>query len=255
VTGRDSEAATDPASCCLPMDVGVASDCPTLPPGLGDTDLCPGQSMAAQQAFRFGKRRGALGALDLVAGVLDALDIAVSGTDLDGRVFFWNPANERLYGYSREEVLGSADLDLAASEVDRSRFTEAESATLSGEGWSGLCRVRCAGGRTAMLHLSRSPLLFGGAVAGAVTVARAAPEADAAEPAAEVDWLSLTDAELKVARLVAQGLTNRETAERLVVSRHTVDSHLKHVFTKLTLSSRVQLTRALLAHDRYDEQV
>jgi PAS domain S-box-containing protein len=207
--------------------------------------------MAAQQAFRFGQRRGALGALDLVAGVLDALDVAVSGTDLDGRVFYWNPANERLYGYSRDEVLGSADLDLAASQQDRSRFTEAESATLSGRGWSGLCRVRCAGGRTAMLHLTKSPLWFGGAVAGAVTVARAAPEA--AEPAAEIGWMSLTDAELKVARLVAQGLTNRETAESLVVSRHTVDSHLKHVFAKLDLRSRVQLTRALLAHDRYDD--
>jgi PAS domain S-box-containing protein len=207
--------------------------------------------MAAQQAFRFGQRRGALGALDLVAGVLDALDVAVSGTDLDGRVFYWNLANERLYGYSRDEVLGSADLDLAASQQDRSRFTEAESATLSGRGWSGLCRVRCAGGRTAMLHLTKSPLWFGGVVAGAVTVARAAPEA--AEPAAEIGWMSLTDAELKVARLVAQGLTNRETAESLVVSRHTVDSHLKHVFAKLDLRSRVQLTRALLAHDRYDD--
>jgi PAS domain S-box-containing protein len=207
--------------------------------------------MAAQQAFRFGQRRGALGALDMVAGVLDAMDVAVSGTDLDGRVFYWNPANERLYGYSREEVLGSADLDLAASQRDRSRFTEAESATLSGQGWSGLCRVRCSGGRTAMMHLTRSPLRFGGAVAGTVTVARAAPEA--AEPVAEIDWFSLTDAELKVARLVAQGLTNRETAEKLVVSRHTVDSHLKHVFTKLDLRSRVQLTRALLAHDRYDD--
>jgi PAS domain S-box-containing protein len=207
--------------------------------------------MAAKQAFRFGKRRGALGALDMVAGVLDALDVAVSGTDLDGRVFYWNPANERLYGYSREEVLGSADLELAASQRDRGLFTEAESATLSGQGWSGLCRVRCAGGRTATLHLTKSPLRFGGAVAGAVTVARAAPEA--AEPAAAIDWFSLTDAELKVARLVAQGLTNRETAEQLVVSRHTVDSHLKHVFTKLDLRSRVQLTRALLAHDRFDD--
>jgi PAS domain S-box-containing protein len=207
--------------------------------------------MAAQQAFRFGKRLGTLGALDMVAGMLDALDVAVSGTDLDGRLFYWNQANERLYGYSREEVLGSADLDLAASQRDRSRFTEAETATLSGQGWSGVCRVRCAGGRTAMLHLTKSPLRFGGAVAGAVTVARAAPEA--ADPAGEIDWNSLTDAELRVARLVARGLTNRETAERLVVSRHTVDSHLKHVFTKLDLRSWVQLTRALLAHDSYDD--
>lgn len=63
-------------------------------------------------------------------------------------------------------------------------------------------------------------------------------------------WDRLTESELRVARLVAQGLTNRETAARLFLSPHTVDSHLRHSFTKLGVNSRVELTRYVLAHDR-----
>jgi DNA-binding CsgD family transcriptional regulator len=62
-------------------------------------------------------------------------------------------------------------------------------------------------------------------------------------------WAAMTDSELAVARLVAQGLSNREVAERLFVSPHTVSSHLRHVFTKLEVNSRVALTRLADAHD------
>jgi DNA-binding CsgD family transcriptional regulator len=51
-----------------------------------------------------------------------------------------------------------------------------------------------------------------------------------------------------VVRLIAQGLTNRETAVRLFVSPHTVNSHLRHAFTKLGVNSRVELARAVDAH-------
>jgi DNA-binding CsgD family transcriptional regulator len=60
-------------------------------------------------------------------------------------------------------------------------------------------------------------------------------------------WAALTSSELNVARLVAEGLTNREVAERLFVSPHTVNSHLRHVFSKLGINSRVELAR--LARD------
>jgi DNA-binding NarL/FixJ family response regulator len=60
-------------------------------------------------------------------------------------------------------------------------------------------------------------------------------------------WGALTTSELSVARLVAEGLTNREVAERLFVSPHTVNSHLRHVFTKLGINSRVELAR--IAHE------
>jgi DNA-binding CsgD family transcriptional regulator len=97
------------------------------------------------------------------------------------------------------------------------------------------------------VQLTTSPVWVAGLVAAVVSAAVPAPEVT--ELAEETDWDSLTSAEMKVAQLVAEGLTNRETAERLVISRHTVDSHLKHVFTKLDLRSRVQLTRAVLGHE------
>jgi transcriptional regulator of acetoin/glycerol metabolism/DNA-binding CsgD family transcriptional regulator len=56
-------------------------------------------------------------------------------------------------------------------------------------------------------------------------------------------WESLTDTERTVVHLVTEGLTNREIASRVCLSRHTVDSHLRHIFRKLDINSRVELTR------------
>jgi DNA-binding CsgD family transcriptional regulator len=56
-------------------------------------------------------------------------------------------------------------------------------------------------------------------------------------------WESLTSNERDVAQLVADGLTNREVATRMFLSRHTVDFHLRSIFRKLAISSRVQLAR------------
>jgi DNA-binding CsgD family transcriptional regulator len=61
-------------------------------------------------------------------------------------------------------------------------------------------------------------------------------------------WESLTDTELATARLVAQGLTNQQIATQLFISTHTVAFHLRQVFRKLDISSRVELTRIALEH-------
>jgi DNA-binding CsgD family transcriptional regulator len=66
---------------------------------------------------------------------------------------------------------------------------------------------------------------------------------------AETGWAAMTDAELAVARRVAQGLTNREVAEQLYVSPHTVSSHLRSIFAKLDITSRLALTRIADEHD------
>jgi DNA-binding CsgD family transcriptional regulator len=61
-------------------------------------------------------------------------------------------------------------------------------------------------------------------------------------------WASLTQAEHRIALLVAGGLTNKLIAGRLTLSRHTIDTHLKHTFTKLEIHSRVELTVLALKH-------
>jgi len=61
-------------------------------------------------------------------------------------------------------------------------------------------------------------------------------------------WAALTESELTVVRLVADGLTNRAVAERLYVSPHTVNGHLRHAFEKLGINSRVALTRIAAQH-------
>ncbi|MFG3349971.1 AAA family ATPase [Streptomyces sp. NPDC048018] len=62
-------------------------------------------------------------------------------------------------------------------------------------------------------------------------------------------WESLTASELKVARLIAAGHTNRSAAETLVISPHTVNTHLTAVFRKLSIRSRVQLAHVALTRE------
>jgi DNA-binding CsgD family transcriptional regulator len=62
-------------------------------------------------------------------------------------------------------------------------------------------------------------------------------------------WASLTDTELNVARLVAQGLTNPQVADGMFLSRHTVDFHLRHIFRKLDIRSRVELARLVIERE------
>jgi predicted ATPase/class 3 adenylate cyclase/DNA-binding CsgD family transcriptional regulator len=56
-------------------------------------------------------------------------------------------------------------------------------------------------------------------------------------------WGSLTPTELDVVRLVAEGIPNKDIATRLFISPRTVQSHLRHVYNKLGLTSRVQLAQ------------
>ncbi|MCF2533184.1 ATP-binding protein [Yinghuangia soli] len=61
-------------------------------------------------------------------------------------------------------------------------------------------------------------------------------------------WEAITPAELRVVRLVAEGRTNRDIAQQLHLSPHTVDAHLRHAFAKLGVSNRIALTRVAAEH-------
>jgi DNA-binding CsgD family transcriptional regulator len=68
-------------------------------------------------------------------------------------------------------------------------------------------------------------------------------------------WDSLTDAERRITDLVAEGLSNRQVANRVFLSTHTVAFHLRHIFWKLDITSRVQLARIAAEQDAGDETV
>jgi DNA-binding CsgD family transcriptional regulator len=63
----------------------------------------------------------------------------------------------------------------------------------------------------------------------------------------EVALMALTPREREVVLRVVEGLTDREIAERLHLSPHTVSQHVKRAYRKLGVDSRVSLTRLLLA--------
>jgi len=78
-------------------------------------------------------------------------------------------------------------------------------------------------------------------LAGPVLAGWAPGVAGGATGAATGPWELLTAREKQVAALIADGLTNREIAARLVVSKRTVDAHVEHILSKLGFSSRVQV--------------
>jgi DNA-binding CsgD family transcriptional regulator len=65
-------------------------------------------------------------------------------------------------------------------------------------------------------------------------------------PKALEGWASLTKTERRVARLIADGHTNRSAAKELALSPNTISTHLRSVFGKLAVNSRVQLARAMM---------
>jgi DNA-binding CsgD family transcriptional regulator len=71
------------------------------------------------------------------------------------------------------------------------------------------------------------------------------------QPRAKTGWDSLTDSELKVVNLIAQGVTNRDVATQLYLSPHTVRAHLRNAFAKLGVSSRVELSQLVRGADHH----
>lgn len=68
-------------------------------------------------------------------------------------------------------------------------------------------------------------------------------------------WASLSPSQLGIAELVATGLTNQEVAARLYLSRHTIDFHLRAIYSKLGIDSRVKLARLVSEHPAGQERL
>ena len=167
-----------------------------------------------------------VGDLHTIAMSFDLLSVCLVATGDVERAAVLHGASEKLWTLLNAPVLmGPAYAEIRKSGADTARGALGEERfdTLVGHG-----------------YVVSLPV----ALAVAKGEAPAAPPADAAEPGAGVK--ALTRREREVAELVADGLGNREIAERLYLSKRTVDSHVEHVFTKLGFSSRAQLTAWVL---------
>jgi DNA-binding CsgD family transcriptional regulator len=65
------------------------------------------------------------------------------------------------------------------------------------------------------------------------------------QPRAKAGWDSLTDSELKIVNLIAQGATNQSVATQLHLSLHTVKNHVHNAFAKLGINSRAQVAQLM----------
>jgi predicted ATPase/DNA-binding SARP family transcriptional activator/DNA-binding CsgD family transcriptional regulator len=140
------------------------------------------------------------------------------------RLFGAAQAMREAVGYQQppgERELGAPYLDAA-----RSRLTDAEWEAVFAEGQA---------------------MSFEEAVEDALSAKELSPPASPApdRPSTGRQQLELTRRENEVAALVAQGLTNREIASKLMLSKHTVHRHVARILTKLDLHSREQVASRL----------
>jgi DNA-binding CsgD family transcriptional regulator len=117
------------------------------------------------------------------------------------------------------------------------------------EGRETTAELMLGGGRR--VSARSAPVWFGNEIVGALVhlaVATSTPQTSVPGSLAKrssLGWSSLSDAQMGIAELVAAGLTNREIAARLYLSPHTVDFHLRQIFRKLDINSRVDLARRI----------
>lgn len=147
----------------------------------------------------------------------------------------------------RMQAVTSGDLDTFERALDEharwgNRFEEARTRLLHGEALRRAKRRQA--GREA-LSAATAAFVAVGATAWAHR-AREELRATGARLPREASGARLTPQEDRVARLVAEGLSNQEIAARLVLSPKTVEGHLSNIFGKLGARSRVQVASRLL---------
>jgi DNA-binding CsgD family transcriptional regulator len=154
-----------------------------------------------------------------------------------------------LVAVSQRAMLVNAAASSLLEQTDHERLWECVVGVLQGK--TDICSFPLGNGQLATFRCQ--PVLDGARFVGALLLAEAAAGSGRLiarqrrePPTAGFGWESLTDAELAVAAHVSRGMTNREVAARLYLSPHTIDFHLRQLFRKLDVTSRVELTRVVL---------
>ncbi len=172
--------------------------------------------------------------------------------------------NERtmITNLGASELLQPADRHLlwehmtrASGDAGEARYGGETRALVLGSGVEVTVSAQLVGGQVspegAVLHLSVEFPAAGAPPVGPVAVVGADEPSGAnrsMDPSLMTGWTDLTDTERAVAELVARGMANKQAGRVMFLSRHTVDYHLRRVFRKLGVNSRVELARALGEH-------
>ncbi|MEY9947874.1 helix-turn-helix transcriptional regulator [Kitasatospora sp. GAS1066B] len=167
-----------------------------------------------------------------------------------------NPAVPTAAGIAAQAA-GLVNDDLAMLEHSVTLLKPGPRPLVRAAAYADLGRALLAAGRkpqaVAALTHAQGTFAGSGAHAAAARVQRELDGAGAGSQRAAVvprpvqGWAALTASEKKVARLIAAGRTNRSAADLLIVSPHTVNTHLTSVFRKLSINSRVQLANLVTA--------
>jgi DNA-binding CsgD family transcriptional regulator len=215
-----------------------------------------------------------LGTIDLTCSVEEAhpLMLAVarrSARDIEQRLVSANPTADRallecflrarrgargaLVGLNGQAMYTNAPAVKLLHDMDRALLWDLVSPTLSDRQRAALELPVPTGGSS---FVSCETIADGGDVIGALL--RFQPQPMATHPAAPEPrrprptqgWESLTETERTVAELASEGRTNREIAASTFLSPHTVGYHLRHIFSKFGVDSRVDLTRLVVQRGR-----
>jgi PAS domain S-box-containing protein len=185
-----------------------------------------------------------LGGAD-ITGALEELPVRSFVIDNDGVVRWQNPASQEAIGdwtgHKWYEVVSenqTADLDAVVRRI-----------FCSGDPAEATFDVREADGAMVPREVSAAPLREGGAVVGLFGVS--VPANTTAGPPATTD-LPLTERQLEVLQLLAEGKSTQQIADELVLSKTTVRNHIAHLMANLGVHTRVQAviaaSRAGLVH-------
>ncbi|WP_433365071.1 ATP-binding protein [Actinoplanes sp. CA-142083] len=187
----------------------------------------PGAAVGySRDALRFkrqlGDSTGCAMAMDVLAGATAALGEAERATRLLG-------VAHRLWQSVGRPRLGSPDLVAARADVEQQAR-----AGVGDEGFDTAYADGLALDLTAGLDYALD---------------EQTPSA-AGNPAQRAGWAPLTRREREVAVLVADGMTNQQIADRLVIGRRTANTHVEHILTKLDFTSRAQIAAWAAAQQR-----
>lgn len=185
------------------------------------------------------------------AGLLDALPSALIVSDTQGVILLWNRAAERLYGHSREQMLGANVMELLVRPQDHELAGEIMAQVLAGRTWTGEFPVRCAGGTTKVVRITDSPVIQDGELVGVVGLAEEVSRLEGTA-AGESSQGALTDLEaaqreLEGLRIAMRTRGDIEQAKGILMATRRIDADAAFaVLTKMSQNSNRKLHEVAL---------